>query len=206
MEDTKKRLFPQSFLWVLVLLLSIWGCPLKPSETFPPKLELKAPWAESTWYDSLKVTQPPLEQDKLFPFLQASNVKVYSFNFGKKVEEAQFRLIRGDRLTEELPQPDAGNYMEGPEANELLACLSPPHKALPNNVDVVCFYYPRHGFIFYDDHHHPIGALEVCFECQEYRMYPNAWLTMYPEGFKRLEGMLQKMGIQTREGASPSSI
>ena len=206
MEGTSQKFFSWQLLWIFGVMLVLYGCPQPPETAITNPIELNAPWEKISWYDSLDIVKPPLEEAKLFPFLKAKHVKVYSFNFGKPLAESQFRLIRGDDLTEELPLPDSGDFLNQAEANELLACLTPPYKSKPPKIDLVCFYYPRHGFIFFDDQGAPIGALEVCFECQEYRMYPNAWLTMYPDGFTQLEEMLQQKGLITREPTSQATV
>lgn len=35
-----------------------------------------------------------------------------------------------------------------------------------------CIYDPHNAILFYDDHHRPVAALEICFNCLAYREKP----------------------------------
>ena len=53
-------------------------------------------------------------------------------------------------------------------------------------------YRPRHAFIYYDSEHKPIGAIEICFSCRNYRM---SWTPPGPVDFKRMKKIFLELKI-----------
>ena len=53
-------------------------------------------------------------------------------------------------------------------------------------------YQPRHAFIYYDSKHQPIGAVEICFSCWNYR---TSWTLPGPVDLKKLKKIFLELKI-----------
>jgi hypothetical protein len=96
-----------------------------------------------------------------WPPVGYASVKAYIYNLDG---DDSAPLLSRDRLSESVLDA-AGSVLSQNDAKRFIAAVSGSHPEHP----VAGCYIPRHGLVFYEQSGEPVGWVEICFECLNYR-------------------------------------
>jgi hypothetical protein len=130
---------------LLAVLLGTWGCSPKPTEFVPPKYDGPFAWPPNRF---AKVVGYSFEHPKMTGLLSERGIDM---NGLEKFSSSKAELSKT-------------------QTNQLLGAVLKSEEAVPA---MLC-YMPHHIFVFYSELSVPVAAIEVCFSCNNLRMWPDA--------------------------------
>src|SRR5262245_5854500 len=75
------------------------------------------------------------------------------------------------------------------QVKRLLAAITGKHRDYSS---AMCFE-PRHAFVFYDNHHKPVGFFEMCLDCREIHVSPAG--LEHPVDFPALADLISELKL-----------
>lgn len=97
-----------------------------------------------------------------WPYNNYSSVRVYYYN-AEGLESAP--IITNGKLNASVNNPE-GAELSSEQTKKLLSMLR------RTDLAVAACYEPRHAFVFFDREKSPVGYIEACLECLNYRFTP----------------------------------
>jgi hypothetical protein len=140
--------------FVLLLSTMTMGCGLHTDEPVPAP-----PGTPANAASQAETT--PSRVDTNWPGLAYAEVRAYYH----KDPEVLLDTLLQEGVIQNLAANKDGARLTADQTQRLLAAVAGNYKAYKK---FMCFD-PRHAFIFYDEHHKAVAAIEVCFDC--YGMY-----------------------------------
>ena len=173
----------------LLLLLSTMtaGCRHPVSESVPANPATPARVAS-------RVEPAPPRADANWPGLAYAEVRAY---YHKKPGGLLDALLQEGAIQKLAENKDGAPLTIG-QTQRLLSAVEGNYKAYQK---YMCFD-PRHAFIFYDEHHKAVAAIEVCFDCYGMYMTPGGM----PEriDFPAVADLVNELGLPLHpNGLSP---
>jgi hypothetical protein len=120
-----------------------------------------------------------------WPGVDYKEVRAYGFN----QESKHFISI----LTPDGLHPSVQNT-EGVllNKNQITSLINGITTTQGQEMDLMCGFVPRHGFVFYGENNHPIAKVAVCFECWGIEARPGI---KKPVDFEALHQLCNEIGL-----------
>jgi len=102
-------------------------------------------------------------------WLPAGYAEVRAYLYNLEGEQAA-PIVKHGKLHESVWNPE-GAALNKKQTATVQKAVVDYHPAGPRPPSASC-YQPRHAFVYYDAEHKPVGFVEVCFSCGNYRTSP----------------------------------
>ena len=137
----------------------------------------------------LGIVQVPTKQIVLGPRInwpQVSYSEVRGFFYNADGIEG-VPIIEDGELHKTVVNRD-GVLLNASQVERLLDAVARPHSV---DSRALC-YWPRHAFVFFDEKHHPVAFVEICFSCTAERTSPTL---QHRVGFDELRRLCKELSL-----------